>query len=287
MICDICPRNCGVERGKGFCGMGDDVLIARAAPHFDEEPVISGTKGSGAVFFSGCSLKCAFCQNIEISHGRYGKRVEAEKLPDIYNGLADRGVHNINMVNPTHYTEQIIESLKHFDRLPIVWNTGGYEKAETIKRLDGLVNVYLPDMKYADDDLAKRYSGAGDYFEYASAALKEMLRQRGSAVIDENGIMTSGVIVRHLVLPGQLENTKRVIDWFAENMQGAYFSLMAQYMPYGNVDGLDELGRRLMRDEYDEVCDYLIDAGIEDGFMQELEASDEKYIPKWDLTGVD
>ena len=286
MICDICPRNCGVERGRGFCGMGGEPVIARAAPHYDEEPVISGTRGSGAVFFSGCSLRCVFCQNAPISHGGFGEAVSVERLREIYDELADKGVHNINLVNPTHFTEQIIESLKGFDRLSVIWNTGGYEKKETIERLEGIVDVYLPDLKYADADLAKRYSRAGDYFEHSSRSIIEMTRQRGKAVINDEGIMTSGVIIRHLVLPGQLENSRRVLDWIKEHCEGAWVSLMAQYTPFGDVNGLDELGRRLTEDEYDEICDYLIELGIEDGFVQELESGDAKYVPEWNLEGV-
>lgn len=286
MICDICPRNCRVERGRGFCGMGEEPVIARAAPHYDEEPVISGTRGSGAVFFSGCSLKCVFCQNAEISHGGYGRAVSVQRLTEIYNELADKGVHNINLVNPTHFTEQIMRSLENFDRLPVVWNTGGYEKKETIERLDGIVDVYLPDLKYTDARLAKRYSSAEDYFEYAGPTIIEMTRQRGKAVINSEGIMTSGVIIRHLVLPGQLENSKRALEWIKENCEGAWVSLMAQYTPFSGAQGIDELGRRLTQEEYDEISDYLIDLGLEDGFMQELESGDAKYVPEWNLEGV-
>lgn len=285
-ICTLCPRMCGVERGKGFCGMGENPVIARAAPHFDEEPVISGERGSGTVFFSGCALKCRFCQNAPISHGGFGREISTKRLTEIYHELADKGVHNINLVNPTHFAMAVKESLKDFDRLPVVWNTGGYERKETIKEMEGLINVYLPDLKYMDKYSGRRYSGAENYFEYAGPALKEMLRQTGPAVIDENGIMQRGTMVRHLILPGRIDESKRILTWIAENLPGAWVSLMAQYMPMGNVEGVDELDRQLTQEEYDEVCDHMYDLGLEDGFMQELESSDSKYIPAFDLTGV-
>lgn len=285
-ICTLCPRMCAVERGRGFCGMGENPLIARAAPHFDEEPVISGEKGSGTVFFSGCALKCRFCQNALISHGGFGKEISIKRLTEIYHELADKGVHNINLVNPTHFARAVRESLKDFHRLPVVWNTGGYERAETIKSMEGLINVYLPDLKYMDKYSGSRYSGAENYFEYAAPAIKEMLRQTGPAVIDENGIMTRGTMVRHLILPGRIDESKRILTWIAQNLPGAWVSLMAQYMPMGDVQGVDELGRQLTQEEYDEVCDHMYDLGLEDGFMQELESSDSKYIPAFDLTGI-
>lgn len=288
-ICDDCPRMCHVERGasgSGFCRMGADPVIARAAPHYDEEPVISGTRGSGAIFFSGCSLRCRFCQNYGISHDNFGQRVSVERLREIYFELIDRGVHNINMVNPTHFTSAILESMKGSLPVPVVWNTGGYERVETLRRLEGKVQVYLPDMKYIDAYSARRYSGAANYFEYASAALREMLRQTGPVQLDDDGIIQRGVIVRHLILPGRSEESMRILDWIADNLPGAWVSLMAQYLPFGKVEGVDALDRRLTQEEYDRVVDHLIDLGLEDGFVQELAASDEKYIPAFDLTGV-
>ena len=285
-ICSICPRKCDVERGSGFCGMGEEPVIARAAPHYDEEPVISGTQGSGAIFFSGCALKCRFCQNRPISHEDFGKKVSVARLSEIYNELADLGVHNINLVNPTHWAKAIIESLNGFDRLPVIWNCGGYERVETLRALDGRVQVYLPDLKYMDAYAADRYSGAADYFDYAAPAIKEMLRQTGPVRIDDDGIIISGTIVRHLILPGRVEESKRILSWIKRELPGVWVSVMAQYMPMGDVDGVDELGRRLMEDEYDEVCEHMYDIGLEDGFLQEMESSDSKYIPIWDLTGV-
>lgn len=288
-ICRLCPRNCGALRGEtgvGKCGMGADPRIARAAPHFDEEPVISGTRGSGAVFFSGCSLQCCFCQNYELSHGGFGKTVSVERLRQIYQELIDQGVHNINLVNPTHFAHAIAASLEGGLSVPVVWNSGGYEKVETLRAMEGKVQVYLPDLKYIRSDTARRYSGAADYFEYAAPALKEMLRQTGPVELDENGLMRRGTLIRHLILPGCARESMEILDFIHDELPGAWVSLMAQYLPFGEVEGVDELSRRLTREEYDQVCDHLLDLGLEDGFVQELSASDEKYIPKFDLTGV-
>ena len=289
-ICNSCPRECGVLRGdtgSGVCRMGANPVIARAAPHYDEEPVISGTRGSGAVFFSGCALRCRFCQNYPISHGGFGKPVTVQRLREIYFELIDQGVHNINLVNPTHFTEAILESLSGGLPVPVVWNTGGYEKVETIRRLEGRVQVYLPDLKYINPESSRKYSAAKDYFEYAGPAIREMLRQSGPVELDDDGIIRSGVIVRHLILPGCVEESMRILDWISENLPGAWISLMAQYLPFGKVEGLDQLDRRLTQEEYDRVVNHLMDLGLEDGFVQELSSSDEKYIPAFDLTGID
>jgi len=288
-ICTLCPRNCGVlraEGGNGWCGMGAQPRIARAAPHYDEEPVISGEKGSGAVFFSGCSLKCCFCQNFDLSHHGYGETVSVSRLRDIYFELIEQGVHNINLVNPTHYAEAVLESLEGGLPVPVVWDCGGYEKVETLRRFEGKIQVYLPDLKYISLDSARKYSRAADYFDFAAPAIAEMLRQTGPVELDDDGRMVRGVLVRHLILPGCAEESMEILDWIADNLPGAWISLMAQYLPFGDVDGLDELGRRLHQDEYDRVCDHLMDLGLEDGFVQELSSSDEKYIPLFDLSGV-
>ena len=288
-ICNACPRQCNALRGEtgaGFCRMGADPVIARAAPHYDEEPVISGTKGSGAIFFSGCALRCRFCQNYPISHEGFGQRVTPERLREIYFELIDQGVHNINLVNPTHFTRAILKSLEGGLHVPVVWNTGGYESVETIRQLDGRVQVYLPDLKYINPVHARRYSAAEDYFDHASAAIREMLRQTGPVQLDDDGIIQAGVIVRHLILPGCAEESMRILDWIAENLPGAWVSLMAQYLPFGKVEGVDELNRRLTQEEYDMVVDHLMELGLEDGFVQELSSSDEKYIPSFDLTGI-
>jgi len=289
-ICDLCPRNCRALRGEtgaGACRMGADPVIARAALHFDEEPVISGARGSGAVFFSGCALKCRFCQNYEISHNGFGRRVSVERLREICFELIEQGAHNINLVNPTHFSRAILESLEGGLPVPVVWNTGGYEKVETLRALEGRVQVYLPDLKYIDPESSRKYSAAQDYFDYAAPALKEMLRQVGPVELDDDAIIRRGLIVRHLILPGCAEESMRVLDWVAEELPGAWISLMAQYLPFGDVQGVDELDRRLTQEEYDRVVDHLMNLGLEDGFVQELSSSDEKYIPSFDLTGVD
>ena len=288
-VCNTCPRMCGALRGEtgaGVCGVGMDPVIARAAPHFDEEPVISGTRGSGAIFFSGCPLKCRFCQNYPISHGGFGERVSPERLRAICFELIDQGVHNINFVNPTHFTDAILKSLGDGLPVPVVWNTGGYERVETLRRLEGRVQVWLPDLKYLDPASAGRYASARNYFDYAAPALREMLRQAGPVRLDGDGTIRSGVIVRHLILPGCAEESMRILDWIVENLPGAWVSLMAQYVPFGDVAGVDQLERRLTQAEYDRVVDRLLALGLEDGFVQELSSSDEKYIPPFDLTGV-
>ena len=289
-ICADCPRKCYAirgESGQGFCRMGLDPVVARAALHFDEEPCISGERGSGAIFFSGCALKCRFCQNYTISHDRFGKAITVDRLRQIYQELVAQGAHNINLVNPTHFAEPISHSLENINLgVPVVWNSGGYERVETLRRFEGFVNVYLPDLKYIRPETAKKYSGAENYFEYASKAILEMHRQVGDVVLDENGIIKSGLIIRHLVLPGCVEESKEILSWIAENLPGTWISLMAQYMPFGNVAGCDQLDRTLTEEEYDEVCDHLNELGIENGYVQELSSADQKYIPLFDLTGV-
>ena len=288
-ICDLCPRRCGAlrgETGQGYCRMGANPVLARAALHFDEEPVISGKNGSGAVFFSGCSLKCRFCQNYALSHEGFGREITVERLREIYFELIAQRAHNINLVNPTHYANAICDSLEGGLPVPVVWNTGGYERVETLRRMDGRVQVYLPDLKYIDADHARRYSGASDYFDFAAPAIAEMLRQVGPVELDDDGIIRSGVIIRHLILPGCAEESCRILDYIAEHFHGAWVSLMAQYLPFGDCAGLDALDRRLTPEEYDLVASHLLDLGLEDGFIQELSSSDEKYIPRFDLTGV-
>ena len=288
-ICRICPRNCGVPRGEtgsGRCGMGTLPRIARAAPHYDEEPVISGTRGSGAVFFSGCSLQCCFCQNYALSHEGWGAEVSVGRLREIYFELIAQGVHNINLVNPTHFAPAIRESLEEKLPVPVVWNSGGYEKVETLRAMEGRVQVYLPDLKYISGETARKYSGAEDYFEYAAPAIREMLRQTGPVELDDDGIIRRGTIIRHLILPGCAEESVKILDFIRKELPGAWVSLMAQYLPFGDAAGVDELGRRLTQEEYDRVADHLMEIGLEDGFIQELSSSDEKYIPKFDLTGV-
>ena len=292
-VCNICPRKCNAERlplaenGEGFCGLGGAPKIARAALHFWEEPPISGENGSGTVFFSGCNLGCIFCQNKKISRGRFGKTVTPERLREIYEELINKGAHNINLVTPTHFADAVLASLEPKLSVPVVYNCGGYESVETLKRFEGKIQIYLPDIKYSDNALAKKYSAAPDYFETAKEAVKEMYCQTGKYDIGDDGIMKKGVIIRHLILPGQLENTKKVIDWVKNEFAPGevLFSLMSQFTP---VEGCntDELYRRLTKDEYSEIADYLFESGIEDGFMQELSSAKEEYIPPFDLEGV-
>ena len=290
--CNLCPRKCNIKRkaladsGKGFCNMGENPVIARADLHFWEEPPISGNKGSGTVFFSGCNLQCVYCQNVKISRGKFGKEITVEELKEIYKELISKGAHNINLVTATHFADAVIKSLDTPLSVPVVYNCGGYESIETLRKLDGKINIYLPDMKYADNDLAIKYSKAPDYFEIAQKAILEMYRQTGDYVLDENGIMQSGVIIRHLILPNHLDNTKRVIDWVKNTFKSGQvmFSLMSQFTP---MDGCNTplLDRRLTQNEYDEIEEYLFDSGIEDGFMQELSSAKEEYIPPFNLGG--
>ena len=291
--CNLCPRKCNIERkalthsGKGFCNMGENPVIARAALHFWEEPPISGTNGSGTVFFSGCNLKCVFCQNEDISSGCFGKEITVERLREIYFELIKQGAHNINLVTGTHFINAIAKSLEEPLPVPVVYNCGGYESVNSLKLLENKVQIYLPDLKYVDDELAIKYSDAPDYFEIATNAIKEMYRQVGNCEFDEDGIMTKGVIIRHLILPNNLENTKRVIDWVKENFNDGevLFSLMSQFTP-NKTCKIPELSRRLTQQEYDEIEDYLFLSGIEDGFMQELSSAKEEYIPPFNLEGV-
>lgn len=286
-ICTDCPRKCGALRGdtgNGVCGMGEDAVVARAALHFDEEPVISSVHGSGAVFFSGCSLKCVFCQNESISHGNFGRRVSVNGLKAIYRDLISQGANNINLVNPTHFSRAILASLDEKLPVPVVYNTGGYDSVETLEKFRGKVQVYLPDLKYVSPELSRRYSSAPDYFERAAEAIREMLRQTGPVELDENGIIQRGTIIRHLVLPGCTSDSIRVLEWIAENAKGAWVSLMAQYTPMKSA--IDELYRPLRPLEYNRVTRKLLSLGLEDGFLQDLTSTDTKFIPAFDLTGV-
>ncbi len=291
--CNLCPRKCNVQRkaltdnGKGFCNMGENPVIARAALHFWEEPPISGTNGSGTVFFSGCNLKCVFCQNEDISSGCFGKEITIERLRAIYFELIKQGAHNINLVTGTHFINAIAKSLEAPLPVPVVYNCGGYESLNSLKLLENKVQIYLPDLKYADDNLALRYSDAENYFEIATNAIKEMYRQVGKCEFNEKGIMTRGVIIRHLILPNNLENTKKVIDWVKDNFNEGelLFSLMSQFTP-NKTCKIPELSRRLTQEEYNEIEEHLFNSGIEDGFMQELSSAKEEYIPPFNLEGV-
>lgn len=296
-ICNLCPRCCGIDRREtlggtgalGVCGMGRMPMVARAAPHHWEEPCISGAGGSGTVFFSGCSLKCCFCQNYNISTQGFGKEVSVRRLREIYAELIAQGVHNINLVSPSHFVPAIAESLTPPLPVPVVYNSSGYETVDTLRKLAGKVQIYLPDLKYADNALAQRYSGAGDYFEVAVAAICEMYAQVGNPVLDECGILQSGVIIRHMILPGNIENTLDVIDWVAEHFcpGEVLFSLLCQYVPCGEAAKHPEINRILTPEEYRRVQNYLAFTPIEDGFLQEQEAASAAFIPDFGLQGVE
>lgn len=288
--CTLCPRKCGVDRTRGqlgFCRQPGHIRAARAAAHYWEEPVISGSFGSGAVFFSGCTLQCCFCQNGIISQENLGKDVTTEHLREIFLRLIDDGVQNINLVTPTHFLPSIIPALSPKLPVPVVYNCGGYERVETLRELDCLVDIYLPDMKYSDAALAAALSAAPDYVETAKAAILEMYRQVGPAVIEDD-IMKKGMIVRHLVLPGQIDNSLGVLDWFAEAFsQGdVLFSLMSQYVPMGKAKMMPPFDRRVTEEEYDAVLSYLDFLGIENGFTQDFSAASEDYIPDFSFEGL-
>lgn len=288
MICNMCPRRCGVNRKEkqGFCSSPEEFRVARAALHFWEEPCISGKRGSGTVFFSGCNLKCVYCQNSEISIKNKGTAVSSDKLIEIFEKLIAEGAENINLVNPTHYAVQLKELFEKWHcPVPIVYNSSGYESVETLKMLSGIVDIYLPDFKYIRGDKAKRYSRAQDYPETAKAAIAEMLRQQPQCVF-ENGIMKKGVIIRHLILPANTNSSIEIIDCFKDNFQGAYLSLMAQYIPCTDLSEYPEISRKITEREYKKVLDHAVLAGLENVFVQELSSADEVYIPPFDFTGV-
>ena len=294
--CCLCPRNCHVDRtqGKtGYCGQTDQIRAARAALHMWEEPCISGDAGSGAVFFSGCTLGCVFCQNHEIAGSKVGKVISEERLAEIFLELQGKGANNINLVTPTHFVPQIIRALQSAKEqgmyLPVVYNTGGYERVETLKMLDGLVDIYLPDFKYLNTDHAKKYSMAEDYPEIAKAALAEMVRQTGEPVFDERGMMKRGVIVRHLLLPGCLADGKRVVKYLHETYGNRiYMSLLSQYTPLDSLDkkAFPELAVKVRHKNYERLVDYTIDLGVEQAFIQEGETAKESFIPPFTLEGV-
>ena len=264
-------------------------MVCRAAPHYGEEPCISGTRGSGAVFFAGCNLRCVFCQNHAISRGEAGEAVDAQRLRDIFRSLRDQGVHNINLVTPTHFSGVIAEALSGLELgIPVVWNSSGYESVETLRRLEGLVQIYMPDFKYADPDLAARCSAAPDYPEIALAAIREMYRQTGPFVLDGDGILRRGLLIRHLILPGAPENTLRVIDAVEDNFPTEHilFSLMSQYTPMPGLEGFPELQRRVSPEEYARCASYLDFSEIAHGYYQSPESATDEMIPAFDGTGV-
>ena len=273
------------QAGEGFCGLPATPVVARAGLHFWEEPCVSGARGSGAVFFSGCVLRCVYCQNHAISHENFGKPVSVERLREIFWELIGQGAHNINLVSPTPFAPAIREALAEPLPVPVVWNTGGYERVETLRSLEGKVQVWLPDLKYVDSGMSRDLSGAADYFDAASAAIEEMVRQTGDYVL-EAGLLKRGVLIRHLMLPGQLENTKAVLDWVAETFRPGQvlLSLMAQYTPQPGAEGL--LSRRVTGAEYRAAQRYMENLGITDGYCQDAASARAEYTPDFDLTGV-
>ena len=290
MRCEICPRRCNAERtaekAGGVCRMPAGLVVARAMLHMWEEPVLSGKNGAGCIFFSGCNLGCVFCQNGRISHENFGKVITPTHLREIMEDLVSQGAHCIDLVTPTHFTPWVLEALRKPLPVPVVWNSGGYERVETLRTLEGKVQIYLPDLKYAMERPARTLSAAPDYFEVAAAAIDEMVRQVGAYQIGDDGLMRSGVILRHLVLPGQMENTKRVIDYVSTHFspKTVLFSLMSQYTPQPGSTGA--LARRLNEREYRTAVQYMRDCGLTDGFCQELSSAKEEYTPVFDSQGV-
>lgn len=292
-VCNDCPRHCGAlrtdENGAGFCASPSALRVARAAPHFGEEPCISGVRGSGAIFFTGCNLRCVFCQNHEISRGVGGRQLTAAELRDVMLRLRDEGVHNINLVTPSHYARQIAEALSGLELgIPVVWNSSGYDSVESLRMVEGLVQIYMPDFKYSDAELARRYSAAPDYPETAMAAVAEMFRQVGPYELDSDGMLKRGLLIRHLILPGQELNTKDVIS-FVEDSFGSgdvLFSLMSQYTPMPGLEGFPELCGRVDAQTNRRLISYMARHGISEGYWQEPESATDEMIPDFDLTGV-
>lgn len=287
--CTLCPRRCGGDRTRaaGRCRMPDRPVVARGALHHWEEPPLSGTRGAGTVFFSGCSLGCVFCQNDSISQGDFGKEISIARLREIFWELIQAGAHNIDLVNPTHYAHVVAQALEDPLPIPVVWNSGGYDRVETLRALEGKIQIYLPDFKYPDAQGAKTYAGAADYPETAKAAIREMVRQTGPYKMDEAGILQRGVILRHLLLPGRLAQAKEVMDWVAGTFppHTVLFSLMSQYTPWGRAEEFPPLNRRLRKSEIRGAVAYMENLGL-DGFTQGEEAAQAEYIPAFDLTGV-
>ncbi len=290
--CTICPHKCKINRNEnqiGRCKAKDTVKIALYSTHDFEEPCISGEKGSGTVFFSNCNLNCIYCQNYEISQLGKGKEISIQELANIFLKQQEKDVENINLVTPTSYVPQIIEAIKIARRkglrLPIVYNTNSYENIETIKMLEGYVDIYLPDLKYSNNEIAKKYSKIEDYYETATQAIKEMIRQVGETTLDERGMMKRGVLIRHLVLPNNVENSKKVLKWIVDNLpRNTYVSVMAQYFPTYKAKETNDINRKLTKGEWSEIEDYIDELEIENGYIQELGEHEEEYVPQWDLS---
>lgn len=291
--CEICPRKCGINRLNGqigYCKAGLNIKAAKAMLHQWEEPCISCGKGSGAVFFSYCNLSCVFCQNSDISQYGTGREISIQRLVEIYLELQDKGANNINLVSPTHYIPQVIKSISIAKRngliIPVIYNSNGYENVKTLKLLEGIVDVYLPDIKYYSDKYSVKYSNARDYFLYASRAVLEMYRQVGAPVL-ENGLIKRGLVIRHLLLPGLLSESKKILDWIAANLPNKVFiSLMSQYVPMHKAPDFPEINKHVSSRSYEWLVDYALSLGLENGFMQEYNSADAIYTPKFDLYGI-
>lgn len=292
--CSLCPRNCRVNRHirTGYCGCGDSIKAARAALHHWEEPCISGSRGSGAIFFSGCTLRCCFCQNYPISQEGVGKELTVRELSDLFLKLEDQGAHNINLVTATQFLPSVLKALdlvRHKLKIPVVYNCGGYERIQTIKELNGYIDIWLPDLKYFSRELSARYSKAADYFDVASEAVKQMIRQTGAPQFDSDGLlMKKGVIIRHMVLPGAKEDSLHLLDWIKENLpEGQYYiSLLSQYTPFYHSKDYPEINRRITSYEYNKVVDKAIRLSLLQGFMQEKSSAKEEYTPPFNLEGL-
>ena len=289
--CTLCPHKCKIDRNIniGRCKAGNKIEIGGVSLHKFEEPCISGQNGSGTVFFSKCNLNCVFCQNYEISNLGNGRKIEIEELSKILLKQQENGAENINLVSPTIYADKIIDAIKIAKqkglKIPIIYNTNGYEKIETLKKLEGYIDVYLPDLKYYDEKLALKYSNIKNYFNTATEAIKEMYRQVGYPIFNENGMITKGVIIRHLVLPNNIENSKKVLKWIYDNLdRRIYVSVMTQYFPTYKAKEFKEINRKLSKTEYNEIENYIYELGIENGYMQDFsEENEEQYVPKWNF----
>jgi putative pyruvate formate lyase activating enzyme len=280
--CNLCPNNCNADRIEniGRCGV-KQLKIAKYYLHKDEEPLISGKSGSGTVFFCGCSLKCVFCQNYEISRNQTGKEISAKELADIFKELEDMGADNINLVNPSHYVPEIIEALNiYLPKIPIVYNTHSYEKIETLQLIDKYINIYLPDIKFKDEKISNRYTGKNNYFDFASKAIGFMAEK---PLIIENGLIKSGTIVRHLIMPLCTDDSLNILEWYSQYKDKTYLSLMSQYTPYGDIKNFPELNRKITKREYEKVSNKMFELDITNCFLQEKSSSDTKFIPKWDF----
>lgn len=292
-LCDLCPRECNVDRVNqlGFCQCGREIKVARAALHYWEEPCISGTNGSGTVFFSGCTLRCCYCQNYKISSEQFGREINADRLAEIFLELQEKNAHNINLVTPTQYLPGILKALdlaKPKLHIPVVYNCGGYEKVETIKALKGYVEIYLPDLKYYTSTLSMEYSGASDYFRVATEAIKEMIAQTDGLIFDDNKILQKGVIIRHMVLPGARKDSFAILNWMNEHLPKGKFllSLMSQYTPFYKSSEHKAINRRITTFEYDSIVREAVRLGLDNGFMQERSSAREEYTPLFNLEGI-